>query len=310
MDTHVENSSPRQVKVVHGGIAGAFSHLAAITLTQALQSNGIQSSLGSVPTFEDVVHATIREGQIGVVPIENSLAGGVFEVYELLRKEPVRVIGEIYQPVAHYLLVHPSLAEAVQHSVATSSPFPSQLKRVYSHPKAFEQCTNFLDSQPQLERVVFNNTAAAARMVAEQGDASIAAIASKESADLYGLAVGIPHIEDSDNNITRFFALTRTEAPEIFPHGGQSLRGSLVCTLQHTRGSLSELLRELAALDLNLTKIESRPIPEEPFAYYFFIDFDCPAEMGSSLSEILKRVAPHVKELKLLGAYSTLSRGN
>lgn len=238
-----------RARVVCQGVPGAFSGEAARRLFP-----------GALPRFvagfADVFRA-VEEGRAdyGVLPVENSLAGSVNEVYDLVMAHKFTIAAAAEVRVRHCLL-------------APRGADPAGLRVVYSHPQALAQCHDFLCGRG-LEARSYSNTAAAARMVAEAGDPSWCAVASRDAADLYGLDVVFENIQMVDNNTTRFIAITREL---VIPPNANKI--SLIFSLPHVTGSLYRTLARFAMAGLNLTKLESRPTRNRSFEYLFYLDFE------------------------------------
>lgn len=230
--------------------------------------------------FEDVAGGV---ADVGVVPIENALAGSVHENYDLLHEYNCFIVGEHYCPVHLHLLGLGTL---------------EQVRRVVSHPKALEQCSRFFDHHSSVEAVIFSDTAGAAQHVAQTKDPSLAAIASEEAATGFGLTIIQRRIQNHASNFTRFVAISREPSTP-----GDASKGSIVVHLRHEPGSLYKLLGRIADAGLNLTKIESRPIEGKPFEYAFHLDLETSPATTNSLAEALGAIEPAVLSFRLLGLY-------
>lgn len=237
--------SPR---VACAGVRGAYAHEAATRLFPTGDSCFCSD-------FEEVFVA-VRDGvaDYGVIPVENSTAGSVHEVYDLIVKYRFYVTGALDLPVSHCLL-------------GMKGGRKEDVKKVYSHHQAISQCSDYIKKN-NLEAVTYANTAMAAKMVAESAEQGSAAIASRQTAELYGLEVLDEGIQTSRNNATRFIVIARELA--IQPDADKI---SLIFSLSHTTGSLYRVLGRFAMCGLNLTKIESRPIQGRAFEYHFYLDF-------------------------------------
>jgi prephenate dehydratase len=268
----------RKTTVVFQGFPGSFSSMAA----RSLYGADIHS-IHAVQFREIFDRVVDGSADVGVVPIENAVAGSVHENFDLLEQYPCSIIAETYVPVQLHLMGLPSHAP---------------ITKVYSHPKALEQCSLFLERHPEIEAVVWSDTAGAAQCVAELGDPSAAAIASMEAATIHHLTIYEQSVQNHPNNSTRFVAISRNPTEEPHP-----TKCSLVVSLAHKPGSLYAILGEIAHLQLNLTKIESRPILGEPFSYSFHIDIECSPSQSSALKEATQRVARAAEKLKILGFY-------
>lgn len=236
-------------QVVVQGISGSYSSLAATRMYPDAQ-------ISFVETWDEVFLG-IRDGtyDYGVLPIENSLAGAVGDVYGLLFRYKYNIVKSLRYEVNHCLLgIHGSSIENV--------------KEIYSHPHAFPQCTDFLSKLHDTRLVPCLNTAVAARLVAKKGNPEAAAIASLDCAELFGLDVLAQSIQSGGSSKTRFISVSKRS--EIHEDANKI---SLVFSLPHVTGSLYRALRRFALNGLNLTKIQSVPNMEKPFEYYFHIDF-------------------------------------
>ena len=268
------------MKILYQGIPGSFS-------SQAVQaffgSSGSSEGLGSFrAVFEGVEQG---RGDVGVLPLENSLAGSVRENIDLMLRYPVKIVGERYLKIEHQLL---GLSGDVGEERIR------KLTRVFSHAMALAQCEKFFEDHPWLEGEAKGDTAGAAQYVASLKDPNVAAIASSEAGYRYGLSVLKPNIEDSPQNFTRFVIIRRE------PAGGASNKVSVIFSLPHTAGSLASTLSNISKKGANLSKIESRPITGRPFEYYFYADIE--AEQAVLL-EVIRDLQKIVPFLQVLGMY-------
>ncbi|HEX9611237.1 MAG TPA: prephenate dehydratase, partial [Gemmatimonadales bacterium] len=231
------------------GEAGSFSHAAA---REAL---GADLRLVPCPTFEDLFR-TVEAGQArhGVVPIENSLAGSVYEAYDALGAHALHVVGETQVRVRHCLVVRPGTTLA-------------DVRRVASHPVALAQCRRFFADHPAVAPVPAYDTAGSVRDLMAGRLAAEGAIGSSLAAELYGGAVLLEGLEDHPENYTRFLIVAREPAP-----ADRVSKTSLVFTLPDVPGSLHKALGAFAERRVNLSKIESRPLPGRPWEYAFYLD--------------------------------------
>src|SRR6185437_6963949 len=205
-----------------------------------------------------------------LAPVENSLAGSVYRCYDLLLGSTLIIIAEVILPIAHTLIGIPG---------ATLD----QIRRVQSHPVALAQCTRFLEEHPQITRVVAEDTGGSVREIVNAGDPSRAAIASRRAAEIYGGSVLKTRLEDHRENYTRFLLLSR---PATVPNGADKI--SLVAFLLHQPGALFKALEPIARRNINLVKIESRPLVGHPWEYCFYLDLlACPEapETQAALAE-------------------------
>jgi prephenate dehydratase/chorismate mutase/prephenate dehydratase len=258
------------------GEHGAYSEVAALRYDQGLVPIPCES-------FHEVF-SLVEAGQLdcGIVPVENSLEGAVTEVSDLLIETKLRVAGEVSIPVHHCLLALPEQDYR-------------DLRTVYSHPQALAQCRESL-GRHRLEARPFYDTAGAALMLREQRPAAAAVIASRLCAELYHLEVLNENMEDSDSNATRFLVISKTAGAE----GGDKC--SVVLSVAHRPGGLFSVLKVLSDADMNMTRIESRPLRKDPGRYAFFVDFE-----GSDGDERIKAALEGMKKrstsFTFLGCY-------
>lgn len=269
-------------RVAYQGIAGSFSSMAA----RALYGSAI-TPIQTTRFREIFEHVVSGSADVGVVPLENALAGSVHENYDLLQEFECYIVGEYYCPVHLHVL--------------GSGPI-EKVRRVFSHPKALEQCSIFLERHPEITAVVCSDTAAAALQVRDSQDPSQAALASEEAAATYHLPILARSIQNHQDNSTRFVSISAQPSQCETP-----TKSSIVVSLPHEPGSLYKLLGEIASLSLNLTKIESRPILGRPFEYAFHIDIECPIEQTSHLREASARLARYASVFRELGLYQAKS---
>ncbi len=237
-------------------------------------------------SFADAVNAVAKARvDAGVLPVENTLGGGIREVFSLLDEEPVYGIGEIRLRISHSLL-------AIRGSKL------SNIKKVYSHPQALLQCRKFIRDM-KLVRVEYYDTAGAAKFVSESDDNSIAAIASDAAAEDYGLVVLKKHLESDGHNFTRFMIISRKYA--VPPDADKT---SVVFGLRNRPGELHRVLSVFATRDIDLLSIDSIPIVRKPWDYEFFVDFRGSAfgEKEANAIRHLREICPHVK---VVGSFRT-----
>ena len=280
--------SARREMIAFQGERGAFSEEAA----RKLLGNGI--ALLPCPRFEDVFHSLARGRSTGaVIPIENTLAGSVHENYDLLLNFELPIVAETSVRIVHNLIT----ARGVRFS---------RIRRVFSHPVALNQCLNFFARNPQIERVPFYDTAGSVKSIMEDKPEDAGAIASSVAAGIYGARILRKSIEDDRQNFTRFFLLRRPgrfrpwRAPA--PSRGTHWKTSLVFSTRNAPGALFRALAAFALRDLNLTKIESRPLRGKPWEYLFYLDF-----LGRVDSPAARNALNHLGELsdllRVLGCY-------
>lgn len=262
--------------VVCQGVEGAYSHQAALDL---FPGAAISFRPSWQQVFEDV---QAGKAQFGVLPVENSAAGSVTAVYDLILRYRFYIVG--------------AKAVKVAHCLATARP-DAPVRTVISHPQALSQCRGYIAAHG-FEAREFSNTAAAAEYVAEQSQEGLGAICSLEAAKQYGLTVLEEEIQDEKNNQTRFVVISR--AP-ILPEGANKI--SLCFSLSHEPGSLYSVLQRFAFCGLNMTKIESRPIPGSVFEYDFYLDFTGNIHEPVTL-ELICSLYDELPRFSFLGNYS------
>lgn len=275
----VEELDWKNSRVVFQGTDGAYS--------QAAMHKFFSKNVNSfhVQTFRDAMEA-IEEGSadFAVLPIENSSAGMVSEMYDLLEEFENYIVGEVILPINHYL-------------VGTENTTLESIERVYSHPQALMQCSKFLDRHGSWQQIGAANTAVAAKKILNENDPTQAAICSEHAAEIYGLKILEEKINHNHNNSTRFIVVTNQK---IFLKKAQKI--SICFEVAHESGSLYHLLSHFIYNDLNMTKIESRPIEGKTWEYRFFVDFE--GNMGdAAVKNAIRGLREESKSLKILGNY-------
>jgi prephenate dehydratase len=263
-------------RVGYQGEPGAYSEEATLAILPTAVTVGY-------PTFSRAFDAVAgREVDAAVLPVENSLGGIVQEVNDLLwERSGLRISGEVIHPVRHCLL-------------GRGEP----VVRALSHPQALLQCRRYLEAR-QIQAVTFHDTAGAARAVAEGMVVGSAAIASAAAARRYGLKILAEGIQDDDSNQTRFLIIDR--GPVARPGAPGLTKASLAFIGSHKPGSLVAALRSLSERGINLTRLDSRPMPDRPWQYRFYVDFEVtdPATANAALEALTKETT----EVKLFGTY-------
>jgi len=285
----MSNSPSSRPRVAFQGEHGAFSEAAAIQL--------LGEGITTVPraTFDSAFRA-IDEGAADVLlaPVENSLAGSVVRVYDLLLESNLSIVAETILPIEHHLIACPGAALA-------------DLKSVSSHPMALAQCEKFFLSHPELKRVPAEDTAGSVRDVLASGDKSAAGIAGRQAAIRYGGVILSESIQDNVENFTRFVLLVPQDSSNenelLMPQLNAKVRKlSLAMRLAHQPGALLAALRPFSEHGVNLLKIESRPIHGRPWEYQFFLDVQ--TEDPAKLHEALHEVRATTSFFRVLGRYS------
>jgi prephenate dehydratase len=247
------------LKIAYQGAPGAFSHQAGWLFAQRIRENA-EPSFISCTSFEDVFNRVIsHDSTFGVIPLENSSIGSISINYDLLWSHPVSIVGEISTPIHHHVI---GIAGADVDSIA----------EVYSHPAALDQCRKFFAARPKIRPIAHFDTGGAVKFIAEGGDPTKAAIAGEQAAGHYGLDILLREIEDYPENTTRFAIISLRDENAPWPDPPHKL--SCAMELPNTAGSVANVLKQMADLEINLTKFESRPIPETRWHYRFFLDLE------------------------------------
>ena len=272
---------PSKANVACPGAEGGYSQQAAVAFVKF-------PSLFYFRDFESVFTA-VEEGmcEYGVLPIENSTAGSVTQVYDLMAKHDFKIAKALKLRIRHVLLAPKGVKLA-------------DVKEIASHPHALAQCAEFLKAHQGVRSVPASNTAAAAAELAKSGRKDAAVIASRECAELYGLDILADDISDTTSNFTRFICISRKT--EIYPDANKF---SLMMSLSHRPGSLADILIRFGAVGVNLTKLESRPVPGSDFEFRFIFDFEA-SPHDVRVVKLLSSLAsdPEVEHFTFLGAYA------
>lgn len=264
-------------KVAIQGYEGSFHHIVA-------QDYFGEVALRTCDTFREVARAVL-DGEVDycIMAIENSIAGSILPNYGLLQNSTLQVVGEHYLNIQQHLMVLPGVGL-------------EDIEEVHSHPMALLQCVDYLDEH-KWKLVETEDTALSARKVAEKGLRNTAAIAGKLAADIYGLEIVAPSINTIKNNYTRFLILTK---------GGRQIerdsnKASLCFKTHHRHGSLLRVLNRMEDTSINLTKLQSSPIPSEPWNYMFHVDMEF--DTLPDYIQVLKRIRESTQWLHVYGVY-------
>lgn len=265
------------MRVAFQGEPGAYSEQAVFNYFGDVETTPCES-------FDAVFDAVVNEVcDFGLIPIENSLAGSIHQNYDLLLRHDLHIVGEYPLRVQHCLIALPGVEKA-------------HIKKAISHPQALGQCAAYLRGLGIRAEPVYD-TAGSVKMLKESGARDIAAVASRRAAEIHGMQILEEGIEDNPENYTRFLAISRTA---LMPVG--EAKTSIVFTLKNQPGALFKALSVFALRDIDLTKIESRPLQGTPWDYLFYIDF-----IGATHDEQAKRALDHLGEyalmLRVLGSY-------
>lgn len=275
----IHSLDKENARVVFQGTEGAYGQAAMN------QFFGEDVNCFHVRTFRDAMEA-IEEGSadFAVLPIENSSAGAVNEVYDLLVEFENYIVGETFLPIENTLAGLPGTTL-------------SQIERVYSKAEALMQTSRFLEKHGDWQQISVSNTAAAAKKVLKEQDHSQAAVCSAYAAQVYGLSVLAEDINDETNNVTRFIIVTNQK---IFTPAASKI--SICFELPHQSGSLYQILSHFIYNDLNMTKIESRPVEGKSWEYRFFVDFEGNLEQPG-VKNAIRGLREEARNLKILGNY-------
>jgi prephenate dehydratase len=276
----------KNARVAFQGERGAFSEEAAIKLL------GEEISLVPRPTFEAAFSA-IRDGVADYIlaPIENSLAGPVHRSFDLLVDSRLNILAEVIIPIVHNLIAAPGASFG-------------DIAVVESHPVALAQCERFFSAHPRLKRIATEDTAGSVRDVVRSGDRSRAAIAGRRAAEIYGGVILREHLEDNRENYTRFLLLSESA---VVPENADKL--SLVFQLDHRPGALYHALEPFARRNVNLMKIESRPVHGSPWQYRFYLDLQA-SRRDPEVAAALEELKHLVVDLRILGSYVSAPRSD
>ena len=269
---------PRAPMVACQGVEGAYSQLACEKIFPSPMILYFKSFGG--------VFSAIENGmcQYGVLPIENSTAGSVNQVYDLMIQHNFSIVRTFRLKVDHNLLANPGTKL-------------EDIREIYSHQQAISQCAGFLSRLPNVNVVAVENTAMAAEMVAASGRKDVAALSSRSCAQLYGLTNLAPSVQDKGNNRTRFICISKNL--EIYPGADKT---SIMMILPHKPGALYKVLARLYTLGINVTKLESRPLPDREFEFMFYFDLET-SIYSEEFVQLMCELDDFCEEFKYLGSY-------
>lgn len=265
--------------VVFQGVEGSFSSLALKNFFGDVKRKAVES-------FDDVFKQVYRgEADYGILPIENSSTGAINEVYDLLKAYQIHIVGEYYQPVSHHLI---GLKEAELEDIES----------IYSHAQGFKQCSNYLKDKAYTH-YAYLNTAKSVEHIKTLNDKKNAAIASSYAAELYDLKILKSSIEDNSHNTTRFVVVAKDSIEDT-----RANKISLILSIAHEPQSLFKVLEKISNHQVNMLKIESRPIPDKPWAYAFYIDVEGHLK-SDRIRSLLKEINAVTHHMMILGNYYT-----
>jgi prephenate dehydratase len=275
-----------RLRAAFQGELGAFSQAAACQLA------GDDCIPVAMQNFEDVFVSVVNgKCHCAVIPIENTLHGSVHENYDHLLKYDLRIRAETFVRIVHNVIAPPGVKF-------------SQIRRVYSHQVALNQCRRFFEENPQIEKTPYYDTAGSVKMVMAEGLRDAGAIASANAAEIYGAKILRKSIEDNRENFTRFFLLERPKrgSRAVVRKTTNRFKTTVVFTMRNLPGALFRSLSAFALRDINLTKIESRPLRGKPWEYLFYLDF-----IGHVEDPACRNALNHLGELadmlRVLGCY-------
>ncbi|MBN1575067.1 MAG: prephenate dehydratase [Chitinispirillaceae bacterium] len=270
------------MKAIYAGERGSFAELAA------REYFGRKRRIEQVELFEDVFNDVTKcPGVQGIVPIENTRAGSVHRNYDMLLESGCSIVGELYLKIGQFL-------------IANKTATPRNVRRVLSHPQALAQCRTYLRAHPEMKPVETVNTAAAVKTIKEDRSLDSAAIASMQAAIDFDMKILARNIQDDKNNMTRFLILSRR--PNRSMAKGIPVKSSIVFSMRNIPGALFRSLAVFSLRDIDLYKIESRPMFGQGFQYLFYLDFE-----GSATAEKQRHALNHLQEMtsfyRFLGSY-------
>lgn len=263
------------------GYEGSFHQVAA------QQFFGKEVSVIPCATFREVIKkaSNKKEASGGMMAIENSIAGSILPNYNLLLKSNLTIVGEVYLQIGQHLLVNPGVRL-------------TDIKEVHSHPMALLQCIDYLEKFPQWKLVETEDTALSAKHLHQKRSKHSAAIASKLAAELFHLDIIAPNIQTAKNNYTRFLALQPGATSTAI---NDANKASLYFETDHSKGSLAKVLTAIAENEINLSKLQSMPIPGSDFLYGFFGDME--VDDHQHFNDVIKAIQPLTRNIKVLGIY-------
>lgn len=269
------------MKVAIQGFEGCFHQIAAESYF------GRDAEIVPCASFSELVRKVSRkEADAGAMAIENSIAGSILPNYNLLEKSSLHVIGEIYLKIRQHLMMMPGQSL-------------EDIREVHSHPMALLQCMDYLEKHPQWRLVETEDTALSARHLRQHRSRHVAAVASKLAAELYELDIVAPNIHTEKKNYTRFLMLSREKNPELLPGHNKS---SVYFQTAHTHGSLARILGKIAEEGINLSKLQSFPIPGSDWLYYFHADMEF--QDAARFRQALSAIQELSERMRILGIYT------
>ncbi len=268
------------MKIAIQGIEGCFHQIAA--------NNYFNDNVDVLPclSFEEVVDNVENEDScdLGIMAIENSIAGSLLQNYKLLQKNGLKIIGETYLRIEQNLIVPEGLAL-------------NEIEEVHSHPMAIYQCEDFLSQLPKAKLIEMEDTALSVKNLQTKSNLKKAAIGSSLSAEIYGMEIAKKSIETNKKNYTRFLIISKEEVQDL----NKTNKASIYLELDHQKGSLAKVLEVISKNDINLSKVQSYPIVGSNWQYYFHLDLEY--DVYRDFKTMLLQIEHHTTNIKVLGNY-------
>ncbi|WP_185872971.1 prephenate dehydratase [Blattabacterium cuenoti] len=271
-------------KIAIQGVKGCFHHAAV-----SKYFKGCSYTLMECSSFRELAFSVFRSNvDIGVMAIENTIAGTILTNYSLLYEYNLRIVGEVYMPIKHHLMAYPG--QTIE-----------DIKKIYSHPMALLQCELFIEEHPDIQISKYSDTASAAKYISNFKKKGLAAIASEDAAIEYGLEIISSNIQTINKNFTRFFIiknfLKKQNEEDNFN------KASLIFKILHTTGSLAKILSLISNLGINMTKIQSIPIIQRPWEYSFYVDIIFNNIKDYKLMKNKIKKVPCIHQFYIMGEY-------
>lgn len=267
------------LKIGYQGVPGSYSEIGVI------QSFGTDTINIPYDNFREmIVDVDLKILDFALLPIENSTTGAITRSLDLMKDYNVYITGEEFVNVSHCLITFDGVSF-------------DDVKTIYSHPEALKQCDDFFDKHKKINKVAYLDTAKSVEYIIQLGDKTAGALASKRAAHLYGMQVLKENIQDNKLNITRFAVISNKN---YYENDADTV--SIYVVTSHTSGSLFQCIKVISENDVNMLKIESRPIHDKPFSYGFYIDFEGKIT-SESTAKVLEELKNHCEYIKIIGNY-------
>lgn len=267
------------LKIGYQGVPGSYSEMGVI------QYFGTETTNFPYDNFREmIVDVDLKKIDFALLPIENSTTGAITRSLDLMKDYNVYMVGEEFVNVSHCLITFKGVSF-------------NDVETIYSHPEALKQCDDFFDKHKQINKVAYLDTAKSVEYIIQLGNKTAGALASKRAADLYDMQVLKENIQDNKLNITRFAVISNQSSYE-----NDADTVSIYVVTSHTSGSLFQCIKVISENDVNMLKIESRPIHDKPFSYGFYIDFEGKITSESTV-KVLEELKNHCEYIKIIGNY-------